>query len=49
MGLSMMGILSLFIGLIVIVPMLGHASWHAYRDLIDTRDVPERMPHQEAV
>jgi uncharacterized membrane protein len=49
MGLSMMGILSLFIGLIVIVPLLGHASWHAYRDLIDTRDVPERMPHQEAV
>jgi uncharacterized membrane protein len=49
MGLSMMGILSLFIGLIVIVPMLGHASWHAYRDLVDTRDVPERMPLQEAV
>jgi uncharacterized membrane protein len=49
MGLSMLGILSLFIGLIVIVPMLGHASWHAYRDLVDTRDVPERMPHQEAV
>ncbi len=49
MGLSMMGILSLFIGLIVIVPMLGHASWHAYRDLVDTRDVPERMPRQEFV
>ena len=49
MGLSMMGILSLFIGLIVIVPMLGHASWHAYSDLVDTRNVPERMPRQEAV
>jgi uncharacterized membrane protein len=49
MGLSMMGVLSLFIGLIVIVPMLGHASWHAYRDLVDTHDVPERMPHLEAV
>jgi uncharacterized membrane protein len=49
MGLSMMGILSLFIGLIVIVPMLGHASWHAYRDLVDTHDVPKRMPRQEAV
>jgi uncharacterized membrane protein len=49
MGLSMMGILSLFIGLIVIVPMLGHASWHAYRDLVDTHDVPERMPCQKAV
>lgn len=49
MGLSMMGILSLFIGLIVIVPMLGHASWHAYRDLVDTHDVPERMPREGAV
>ena len=37
------------IGLIVIVPMLGHASWHAYRDLVDTRGVPERMPGQKAV
>jgi len=49
MGLSMMGILSLFIGLIVIVPVLGHASWHAYRDLVDTRDVPERYPKPKAV
>jgi uncharacterized membrane protein len=49
MGLSLLGLLSLFIGLIVIVPMLGHASWHAYRDLVDTRDVPERMPRKEAV
>jgi uncharacterized membrane protein len=49
MGLSMIGILSLFIGLIVIVPMLGHASWHAYRDLVDIREVPERIPRQETV
>jgi len=49
MGLSMLGILSLFVGLIVIVPMLGHASWHAYRQLVDTGDVPERMPRQKAV
>jgi uncharacterized membrane protein len=49
MGLSMLGILSLFIGLIVIVPMLGHASWHAYRDLVDTQDVPERHPGSKAV
>ncbi|WP_353237318.1 DUF2189 domain-containing protein [Limnohabitans sp.] len=48
MGLSMVGILSFFIGLIVIVPMLGHASWHAYRHLVDTRDVPERIPRQES-
>jgi uncharacterized membrane protein len=49
MGLSMVGDLSLFIGLIVIVPILGHASWHAYRDLVDTQDVPERHPDSKAV
>ncbi len=49
MGLSMLGILSFFFGLIVIVPMLGHASWHAYRDLVDTRGVPERIPRLESV
>jgi uncharacterized membrane protein len=46
-ALSMMGIFSFFIGLIIVVPLLGHASWHAYRDLVDTRNVPERIPHQE--
>ena len=46
MGLSMLGILSLFVGLIVIVPLLGHASWHAYRDLVDTSDLAERTPSQ---
>jgi uncharacterized membrane protein len=49
MGLSMLGVLSLFIGQIVIVPILGHASWHAYRDLVDTQHVPERMPRQKSV
>lgn len=49
MGLSLLGILSLFIGLIVIVPMLGHASWHAYKDLVDTRAIPERLPRQEGL
>jgi uncharacterized membrane protein len=49
MGLSMVGILSLFIGLIVIVPMLGHASWHAYRDLVDIQDVAERHAETKAV
>lgn len=49
MTLSMMGIFSFFIGLIVVVPLLGHASWHVYRDLVDTRDIPERVPHQEQI
>jgi uncharacterized membrane protein len=49
MGLSMMSVLGLFVGLVIVVPLLGHASWHAYRDLVDTRDVAERIPSQERV
>ena len=28
------------LGLIVVVPWLAHASWHAYRDLVDTTELP---------
>lgn len=28
--------------------MLGHASWHAYRDLVDTTGLPEREPRAVA-
>ncbi len=30
------------VGFIVTVPVLGHATWHAYRDLVDTSAVPLR-------
>jgi uncharacterized membrane protein len=42
MGFTLMGLASLLLGLIFIMPMLGHASWHAYRDLVDVSDLPER-------
>jgi uncharacterized membrane protein len=32
-----LGIFTLFVGLIVILPVLGHASWHAYRDLVECK------------
>jgi uncharacterized membrane protein len=47
MGFCLLGIFSLFMGLVFVVPMLGHASWHAYRDLIDTNGLPERLNTQE--
>lgn len=47
MGFFLLGIFSLFMGLVFVVPMLGHASWHAYRDLIDTTQLPERLSAQE--
>ncbi len=33
-GLTLLGFATLLFGLILIVPILGHASWHAYRDLV---------------
>lgn len=32
--LTLIGIATLLLGLIVLMPLLGHASWHAYRDLV---------------
>lgn len=33
--LTAIGFLTLFFGLIVLMPLIGHASWHAYRDLVE--------------
>ena len=46
MGFSMLGIASLFMGLILIIPMLGHGSWHAYRQMVDVSDLNERLTDQ---
>jgi uncharacterized membrane protein len=29
-----LGLLTFYVGLIVALPLVGHASWHAYRDLV---------------
>lgn len=47
MGFTLLGIFSLFLGLILIVPMLGHGSWHAYRQMVDVSALPERMSEQD--
>ena len=33
-GITMIGLLPLFLGLAITMPIIGHASWHAYRDLV---------------
>lgn len=33
--LTLLGFATLLFGLVVIMPVLGHASWHAYRDLVE--------------
>ena len=44
MALTLLGMGTLMLGLIVVIPLLGHASWHAYRDLVDASGLPEREP-----
>jgi uncharacterized membrane protein len=40
MLLTLAGMATAMLGLVVVVPWLGHASWHAYRDLVETVDLP---------
>jgi uncharacterized membrane protein len=35
-------ILTAMVGFVITIPVLGHATWHAYRDLVDTSSVPLR-------
>jgi uncharacterized membrane protein len=44
---TLLGLGSLLLGLIAVIPMLGHASWHAYRALVDVSMLPERAPLSE--
>ncbi len=44
MVLTLLGLGTALLGLVVILPLLGHASWHAYRDLVDASQLPERFP-----
>jgi uncharacterized membrane protein len=43
MLLTLLGFTTALLGLVVIVPLLGHASWHAYRDLVDVEALPVRL------
>jgi uncharacterized membrane protein len=48
MGFTLLGLASLLLGLVAVMPMLGHASWHAYRDLVDVSGLPARDSEPEA-
>jgi len=41
-GLLAIGSLPLFFGLAVVVPVLGHATWHLYRKVVE----PDPNPRQ---
>lgn len=37
-GTMLLGFVTLFFGLVVTFPLVGHATWHAFRDLIEPGD-----------
>lgn len=43
MLMTLLGMATLLLGLVVVVPWIAHASWHAYRDLVDTTGM-EKLP-----
>lgn len=48
MGLTLCGLVPALLGLVVVVPWLGHASWHAYRDTVDASAFPPRESERPA-
>lgn len=49
-ALLVAGSLPMFLGLAVVIPLLGHATWHLYRKVIaidpNARPIPPRPPHE---
>jgi len=49
-ALLLVGSLPLFLGLAVVIPLLGHATWHLYREVVaidpNAKPIPPRPPHQ---
>ena len=45
-ALLVLGSLPLFLGLAVVVPVLGHATWHLYRAAVEPAAQPYREPAQ---
>jgi uncharacterized membrane protein len=49
-ALLILGSLPFFLGLAIVIPLLGHASWHLYREVVaidpNARPIPPRPPHQ---
>ncbi len=38
----LIGFASLFVGFVILMPLIGHATWHAYRQTIDAQSWPAR-------
>jgi uncharacterized membrane protein len=33
-GFTVAGLVTVYLGLVITLPLIGHATWHAYRDLV---------------
>ncbi|RYF63884.1 MAG: DUF2189 domain-containing protein [Comamonadaceae bacterium] len=42
LAFTLLGLGAVLVGLVFVMPMLGHASWHAYCDLVDAAALPLR-------
>lgn len=42
--LTGIGFATFFVGMVVLFPLLGHATWHAYRDVVDASAWPAHEP-----
>ena len=47
-GAMLLGFVTLFFGLVIMFPLIGHATWHAFRDLVE-RDDDESEPHRSCL
>jgi uncharacterized membrane protein len=48
-ALLAIGSLPFFVGLAVVLPVLGHATWHLYRKLIEPDPNPPEEPPRPAI
>lgn len=39
-GFMMLGIVTLFVGLAIAFPLIGHATWHAFRNIVVVNEAP---------
>jgi len=36
------GLISAYLGLAIALPLIGHATWHAYKDLVESSDIEQQ-------
>ena len=39
-GFAGAGLITLYLGLILTLPLIGHATWHAYRETVQLEGAP---------